>query len=79
MAITEPRCIPRFVSLNRLCQLSGKNRVTLLLRLRDHELEPDAYLDIGSGRPSELFSIDRVEEVRRLPLRRSPALPNPML
>ena len=41
--------LPRFISLNRLAHLCGRSRVTLLLRLKDGDLPPDALLDVGRG------------------------------
>ena len=39
----------RYISLNRLAQLTGRSRVTLLLRLKDGKLQADAAMDIGGG------------------------------
>jgi hypothetical protein len=46
---------PCYLSLNRLAQITGKSRVTLLLRVKDGKLIPDAALDIGGGRSLPLF------------------------
>ena len=59
---------PSYVSLHRLCQLSGRSRATLLLRMRDGELVADAMLDVG-GRPMPLFAAGRIAELKNLPLR----------
>jgi len=69
---------PRYISLHRLCALSGRSRVTLLLRMRDGELAPDATIDLGD-REIPIFAECRVPEVRNMPLRKNPTMPNPML
>ena len=48
-----------YISLNRLAQLTGHSRVTLLLRLKDGKLQPDAAMDIGGGKLLPLFFADR--------------------
>ena len=40
--LMQTTATPCYVSLNRLAQLSGRSRVTLLLRLKDSKLPPDA-------------------------------------
>jgi hypothetical protein len=67
-----------YVTLNRLCQLSGRSRVTILLRMRDGEITADAQLDLGD-RALPLFSADRVDEFKRLPLRKAAPKLSPML
>ena len=44
--MTTPSTKPAYVSLHRPGQLSGKARGTLLLRMRDGELMPDALRDL---------------------------------
>jgi len=56
----------------------GKARGTLLLRMRDGELVPDALLDLG-GKPQPLFVAQRVAEIKRLPSRKAAPTLNPML
>ena len=48
-----------YVSLNRLAQLTGHSRVTLLLRLKDGKLQADAAMDIGGGKLLPLFFADK--------------------
>ncbi len=50
---------PHYVSLNRLAQLTGHSRVTLLLRLKDGKLQADAAMDIGGGKLLPLFFADK--------------------
>ena len=69
---------PTYVSLHRLGQLSGKARGTLLLRMRDGELLPDALLDVG-GKAQPLFAAGRIADVKRLPSRKAAPAVNPML
>ena len=69
---------PTYVSLHRLGQLSGKARGTLLLRMRDGELLPDALLDLG-GKMQPLFTAARVVEIKRLPSRKAASTLHPML
>ncbi len=69
---------PTYVSLHRLGQLSGKARGTLLLRMRDGELLPDALLDLG-GKMQPLFGAARVAEIKRLPSRKAASTLHPML
>ena len=49
----------RYISLNRLAQLTGRSRVTLLLRLKDGKLQADAAMDIGGGKLLPLFFADK--------------------
>ena len=49
----------RYISLNRLAQLTGRSRVTLLLRLQDGKLQADAAMDIGGGKLLPLFFADK--------------------
>ena len=77
-AMSNPSTKPTYVSLHRLGQLSGKARGTLLLRMRDGELVPDALLDLG-GKPQPLFVAQRVAEIKRLPSRKAAPTLNPML
>ena len=69
---------PSYVTLHRLCQLSGRSRVTILLRMRDGEIAADALLDVGD-RALPLFAAHRVDEFKRLPLRKAAPNLNPML
>ena len=69
---------PTYVSLHRLGELSGRARNTLLLRMRDGELLPDALLDLG-GRLQPLFAAARVAELKRMPSRKAAPRVNPML
>jgi hypothetical protein len=62
----------------RLGELSGRSRNTLLLRMRDDELLADATLDVG-GTPQPLFLAQRVAELKRLPSRKAAPVVNPML
>ena len=48
-----------YISLNRLAQLTGHSRVTLLLRLKDGKLQADATMDIGGGKLLPLFFADK--------------------
>jgi len=65
---------PWYLSLNRLAQITGKSRVTLLLRLKDGKLISDAALDIGGGRSLPLFLPEQAEPLRQ-PQPRSTAHP----
>jgi hypothetical protein len=65
---------PCYLSLNRLAQITGKSRVTLLLRVKDGKLIPDAALDIGGGRSLPLFVPEQVGPLRQ-PESRSTAHP----
>ena len=47
MTATTKCTKPSYVTLNRLCELSGRSRVTILLRMRDREITADALLDVG--------------------------------
>jgi hypothetical protein len=76
--MSNPSTKPTYVSLHRLGQLSGKARGTLLLRMRDGELLPDALLDLG-GRLHPIFVAQRVAELKRLPSRKAAPNLNPML
>ncbi len=58
---------PCYISLNRLACLSGRSRVTLLLRLKDGKLSPDAALDLGNGQVLPLFLPTRGEHLRASP------------
>ena len=69
---------PSYLTLNRLCLLSGRSRVTILLRMRDGEITADAMLDLGD-RALPLFAADRVAELKRLPLRKAAPHLNAML
>jgi len=53
--LATTRC---YISLNRLAQLTGHSRVTLLLRLKDGKLQADAAMDIGGGKLLPLFFAD---------------------
>jgi len=77
-AMSNASTKPTYVSLHRLGELSGKARGTLLLRMRDGELVPDAMLDLG-GRLHPLFVSQRVAELKRLPSRKAAPVINPML
>ncbi len=78
MNAPRPCTKPSYVTLNRLCQLSGRSRVTILLRMRDGEITADAQLDLGD-RALPLFAAHRVDEFKRLPLRKAAPNLNPML
>lgn len=78
MNAPHPCTKPSYVTLNRLCQLSGRSRVTILLRMRDGEITADAQLDLGD-RALPLFATHRVDELKRLPLRKAAPNLNPML
>jgi hypothetical protein len=54
--LATTRC---YISLNRLAQLTGHSRVTLLLRLKDGKLQADATMDIGGGKLLPLFFADK--------------------
>ena len=54
--LATTRC---YISLNRLAQLTGHSRVTLLLRLKDGKLQADAAMDIGGGKLLPLFFVDK--------------------
>lgn len=55
---------PCFISLHRLALLTGHSRVTLLLRIKDGKLLPDATIDVGNGRFQPLFCPDKVALLR---------------
>ena len=76
--MSHPSTQPTFVTLHRLGELSGKSRGTLLLRMRDGELLPDAHLDLG-GRLHPLFVATRASDLKRLPSRKAAPVVNPML
>ena len=77
-AMSHPSTTPTFVTLHRLGELSGKSRGTLLLRMRDGELLPEAQLDLGGGL-HPLFVSARTSELKRLPSRKAAPAVNPML
>ena len=77
-AMSNAHTKPTFVTLHRLGELSRKARGTLLLRMRDGELLPDAHLDLG-GRLHPLFVSARTDELKRLPSRKAAPAINPML
>jgi hypothetical protein len=79
--MTAPEAHPCYISLHRMAKLTGRSRVTLLLRLKDGDLPPDALLDVGGGRTLPLFRADRVAQVERQPAARKPPSSrlNPML
>jgi hypothetical protein len=56
---------PCYLSLNRLAQITGRSRVTLLLRVKDGLLIPDAVLDIGGGRCLPLFLSEQAGPLRQ--------------
>jgi hypothetical protein len=58
---------PCYISLNRLARLCGRSRVTLLLRLKDGMLPPDAVLDPGNGKLLPLFLAQRALQLQRAP------------
>ena len=62
-----------FISLNRLCKLTRRDRSTLTLRLLSGELVPAAWLEVGNGRALPLFSQEAVQQVERFALR--PGMP----
>jgi hypothetical protein len=53
--MNAPASPPSLISLSRLAKLSGRSRMTLLLRLKDRKLYPDALLDLGNGQSLPLF------------------------
>ncbi len=63
-----------FVSLNRFAQLTGRNRATLLIRVKDGRLVPDAWLEIGPGRQLPLFLASSAPPLRQTPTRSHPLL-----
>jgi hypothetical protein len=65
---------PCYLSLNRLAQITGKSRITLLLRVKDGKLIPDAALNIGGGRSLPLFLTEQAGPLRQ-PQPRSRAHP----
>lgn len=69
---------PIYVTLHRLGELSGRSRGLILLRMRDDELVPDAYLDLG-GRRYPLFALSRAADIKKLPSRKKAPAINPML
>ena len=73
IVMSNARTSPRFISLHRLCTLSGRSRGAVLLRMTNGQITVDATLDIGD-RELPMFLPGRVEELKRLPLRK-PASP----
>jgi hypothetical protein len=72
--MNSPASPPRYISLNRLAKLSGRSRMTLLIRLKDGKLQADAVLDLGKGQDLSLFDPQKVA------LHRKPsASPHPLL
>lgn len=63
--MNAPESHPCFISLHRMAKLTGRSRVTLLLRLKDGLLQCDAELDVGGGKMLPLFLPERVEGLRR--------------
>lgn len=63
-----------FVSLHRFAQLTGRNRTTLLIRVKDGRLLPDAWLEVGPGRLLPLFLASSVVSLRKTPLSSHPLL-----
>lgn len=63
--MNTPASRPCFLSLHRLAKLTGRSRVTLLLRLKDGLLHCDAELDVGAGRRLPLFLPERAEGLKR--------------
>ena len=76
--MTNEQTKPHYVSLHRLCALSGRSRITLLLRMQAGELIPDAILDAG-GRELPLFSTGKIADAKCMPLRKSPRPISPLL
>ena len=68
---------PRYISLHRLCKISGRSRSTVLIRIMNDELSIDGMLKIG-GREVPIFFPERVAELKRLPALPASTL-NPML
>ena len=65
---------PCFISLSRLAKLSSRSRMTLLLRLKDGKLHPDALLDLGNGPPLPLFDPQKAALFQKKPGNRHPLL-----
>jgi hypothetical protein len=64
----------RFVSLHRFAQLTGRNRATLLIRVKDGRLLPDAWLEVGPGRLLPLFLASSAVSLRKTPRSSHPLL-----
>jgi hypothetical protein len=76
--MTNEQTKPHYISLHRLCTLSGRSRVTLLLRLQAGELIPDAVLETD-GRELPLFATGKIADAKCLRLRKTPRPINPLL
>lgn len=63
-----------FVSLNRFAQLTGRNRATLLIRVKDGRVVPDAWLEIGPGRRLPLFLAASASSLCQTPTHSHPLL-----
>lgn len=75
---TTAATTPSYISLNRLARLTGKSRITLLLRLKDGNLPPDAMLDCGNGKPLPLYLPERAAQFKRAPApAMDPDMPEP--
>lgn len=60
---------PAYLSLHRLAQITGRNRATVLIRVKDGRLLPDAWLEVAPGRRQPLFLASSA-------IRPSPRLPS---
>ena len=68
---------PCYISLNRLAKLTDKARITLLMRVKDSKLLPDATLDLGNGKSLPLFRPDKVTQLR--PASSTKTSPHPLM
>jgi len=72
--MNSPASPPRYISLNRLAKLSGRSRMTLLIRLKDGKLQADAVLDLGNGQDLPLFDPQKVALHRKVSSNPDPLL-----
>ena len=72
--MTSPASLPRFISLSQLAKLSGRSRMTLLIRLKDGKLQADALFELGNGQLLPLFNPQKVALFQK-----KPRSPHPLL
>ena len=72
--MTSPASLPRFISLSQLAKLSGRSRMTLLIRLKDGKLQADALFELGNGQLLPLFNPQKAALFQKKPSRPHPLL-----
>lgn len=74
--MTSPASPPRLISLSQLAKLSGRSRMTLLIRLKDGKLQADALFELGNGQVLPLFDPRKVTQFQ---IQTKPRSPHPLL